>query len=186
MSVDQRRGANHHLSFLTDERVAEGLRLAVENNWGAPRLAEFLGASLGVGTQILEGRTWKHIPRPAGLAEQVASRKSSLTDALVAEGLRLAAQNRWSGAQLSEFLGVSRPVGSEILAGRAWKHVPRPEGLVVRSVAPSLTDDQVYDGLVKAKANGWNAPRLGEYLGVSRLVAHKILTGTGYKHVPRP
>ena len=186
MGLDGRRGGNHHLSSLTDEKVAEGLRLAAANNWGAPRLAEFLNTSVGVGSQLLEGRTWKHVPRPPGLAEQVAARRSSLTDAKVAEGLRLAVEKKWTGAQLGEFLGASATVGGEILGGRAWKHVPRPEGLTPRSVAASLTDEQVYDGLVQAKENGWNAPRLGEYLNVSRGVAHKILTGTGYRHVPRP
>jgi hypothetical protein len=186
MGVDRRRGGNHHLSSLTDEKVAEGLRLAVQNGWGAPRLAEFLGTSMGVGSQILEGRTWKHIPRPLGLAEQVAARRSSLTDAKVYEGLHLAAENGWTGAQLAEYLGVSKAVGGEILGGRAWTHVPRPENLAVRSVAPSLTDEQVYDGLVQAKGNGWGPTQLGNYLGVGKAVAHKILKGTGYKHVPRP
>jgi hypothetical protein len=56
----------------------------------------------------------------------------------------------------------------------------------VRSVAPSHTDEQVYDGLVQAKGNGWGPTQLGNYLGVGKAVAHKILKGTGYKHVPRP
>lgn len=64
--------------------------------------------------------------------------------------------------------------------------MPRPAHLTVRSVAPSLTDEQVYDGLVQAKANGWGATALGEYLGVGKGVAHKILKGTGYKQVSRP
>jgi len=185
-AVDRRVGANHHLSRLTDEKVAEALRLAAEKGWGAPALAEYLGVSLGTGTQILTGKTWTHIPRPSALAEQVAARKFRLDDARVEEALRLAADNGWTGAQLAEHLGVSPAVGGNILGGRAWAHVPRPAHLAVRSVAPSLTDEQVLDGLVQAKANGWGATALGEYLGVGRGVAHKILKGTGYKHVPRP
>lgn len=184
--VDRRVGSNHHLSHLTDEQVAEGLRLAVKQNWGAPALAEHLGVSLGTGTQILTGKTWLHIPRPVALMEQVEARKSHLDDARVEDALRLAAEGRWTGAQLAEHLGVSQSVGSAILAGKAWAHVPRPANLATRSVAPSLTDEQVYDGLVQAKANGWGPTALGEYLGVGRGVAHKILKGTGYKHVLRP
>lgn len=184
--VDRRVGANHHLSRLTDEQVAEGLRLAAKHNWGAPALAEHLGVSLGTGTQILTGKTWTHIPRPAALSEQIEARKSRLDDSRVEEALRLAAEGRWTGAQLAEHLGVSWAVGSAILGGKAWAHVPRPDNLSARSVAPSLTDEQVFDGLMQAKTNGWGPTALGEYLGVGKGVAHKILKGTGYKHVARP
>lgn len=185
-AVDRRVGSNHHLSHLTDEQVAEALRLAAKNNWGAPALAEHLGVSLGTGTQILTGKTWLHVPRPAPLADQVEARKSRLDAAQVEEALRLAAEGRWTGAQIAEHLGVSQSVGSAILGGKAWAHVPRPDNLSARSVAPSLTDEQVYDGLVQAKANGWGPTQLGNYLGVGKGVAHKLLNGTGYKHVPRP
>ena len=185
-AVDRRVGSNHHLSHLTDEQVAEALRLAAKNNWGAPALAEHLGVSLGTGTQILTGKTWLHVPRPAPLADQVEARKSRLDAAQVEEALRLAAEGRWTGAQIAEHLGVSQSVGSAILGGKAWAHVPRPDNLSARSVAPSLTDEQVYDGLVQAKANGWGPTQLGNYLGVGKGVAHKLLKGTGYKHVPRP
>ena len=184
--IDRRVGEHHHLSDLTDKKVAEGLRLVAEKGWGSPTLGKHLGISTATAAQILSGITWKHVPRPAKLQQQMVDRKTSLTDEKVAEGLRLAAENNWTGAQLGEYLGVSRAVGGEILGGRAWTHVPRPEGLTIRSVAASLTDEQVYDGLVQAKANGWGATQLGEYLGVKRGVAHKILSGTGYKHVRRP
>ena len=179
-------GGRHHNAVLTDEEVREGLRVSVENGWGASRMKEYWGVSLATASQILSGVTWKHIERPRALEGQVHARGTKLYDEKVAEGLRLAAENNWTGAQLGEYLGVSRAVGGEILGGRAWTHVPRPEGLTVRSVAASLTDEQVYDGLVQAKANGWGATQLGEYLGVKRGVAHKILSGTGYKHVRRP
>lgn len=61
---DQRSGGAHHLSKLTDEKVSEGLRLAATHGWGAPRLATFLGVSVATGTQILSGKTWKHLARP--------------------------------------------------------------------------------------------------------------------------
>jgi len=180
------RGGRHHNAVLTDEAVREGLALAAKNGWGASRMKDYWGVALSNASQILAGHTWTHIPRPEMLKQQVVARGTKLDDARVEEALRLAADNGWTGAQLAKHLDVSQSVGSAILGGRAWTHIPRPAHLTVRSVAPSLTDEQVYDGLVQAKANGWGATALGEYLGVAKGVAHKILKGTGYKHVSRP
>jgi hypothetical protein len=180
------RGGKHHNAVLTDEAVREGLELSAQNGWGANRMKDYWGVALSTASQILAGHTWTHIPRPEVLKQQVVARGTKLDDARVAEGLRLAAEHGWTGAQLAEHLGVSLAVGGNILGGRAWTHVPRPENLTTRSVAPSLTDEQVFDGLIQAKANGWGPTALGEYLGVDRGVAHKILKGTGYKHVTRP
>jgi len=67
---DQRKGGTNHLSNLTDERVAEALQLAADNGWGAPKFAKHLGISTPTGTQILSGKTWRHTPRPANLAQR--------------------------------------------------------------------------------------------------------------------
>lgn len=67
---DQRIGGSHHLSKLTDERVAEALQLAADNGWGAPKFAKHLGISTPTGTQILSGKTWRHIPRPDNLSQR--------------------------------------------------------------------------------------------------------------------
>jgi hypothetical protein len=95
-----RTGGGHHLSRLTDERVAEGLRSAAENGWGAVRLAEHLGIAIPTGTQILSGKTWKHVPRPLRAPKELPPSfppsgrilpPSSLTfDALVERVLRYA------------------------------------------------------------------------------------------------
>lgn len=66
---DKRKGGKHHLSSLTDERVAEARERAMRENWGAGRLAEYLGVKTATGSQILAGKTWTHLPLPEGYAE---------------------------------------------------------------------------------------------------------------------
>lgn len=49
-----------------------------------------------------------------------------------------------------------------------------------------LNEDIVADGLVQAALNGWGAPALARYLGISTPTATQILSGKTWQHVPRP
>ena len=60
-----RVGGTHHLSHLDDATVVAGLALAAQQGWGAVRLGRHLGVSTPTASQILTGKTWKHLPRPS-------------------------------------------------------------------------------------------------------------------------
>lgn len=69
-----RVGSSHHLSHLDDASVAAGLALAAEQGWGAVRLGRHLGVKTATGSQILAGKTWTHLPLPAGYEKRRAGR----------------------------------------------------------------------------------------------------------------
>jgi hypothetical protein len=82
-AADKRVGGKNHLSSLTDERVSEARQRALRENWGAVRMAEYLGVKVATGSQILSVKTWAHLPLPDGYVEWRASRtvKAQETDA---------------------------------------------------------------------------------------------------------
>jgi len=84
-AADKRVGSKHHLSTLTDERVAEARQRAMRENWGAVRMAEHLGVKVATGSQILSGKTWSHLPLPAGYTEWRAGRALKPTDVVEVE-----------------------------------------------------------------------------------------------------
>ena len=72
--TDKRVGGKHHLSALSDESVTEARLRAMRENWGAGKLAEYLGVKTATGSQILAGKTWTHLPLPAGYEKWRAGR----------------------------------------------------------------------------------------------------------------
>lgn len=121
--------------------------------------------------------------------------RSVLTDALVAEGLRLYLENRWTTAQLSDFWGgIGQGNASDIVNGKKWSHVPRPpelEGSIRRRKGGAhhlshLTDEQVREAFVLAAQNGWGAVKLAAHLNVSVPTGSQMLSGKTWRHIPRP
>ena len=74
---------------------------------------------------MLGGRSWKHIFRPEGFGSG-KEQNARLPDAVVIEGLQQAKSNKWVARELAEYLGIGLSTASAILAGRSYKHLPRP------------------------------------------------------------
>jgi len=121
---EDRRGRAH--SRLDEAAVADGLIQATLNGWGAPALARYLGISTPTATQILSGKTWQHVPRPAGLTKQRAARSARLSDAAIEEGLRVARASGWGAHKLARYLDVSPATATRYLAERALPAPPPP------------------------------------------------------------
>lgn len=121
---EDRRGRAH--SRLDEAAVADGLIQATLNGWGAPALARYLGISTPTATQILSGKTWQHVPRPAGLTKQRAARSARLSTAAIEEGLRVARASGWGAHKLARYLDVSPATASRYLAERALPAPPPP------------------------------------------------------------
>lgn len=119
---EDRRGRAH--SRLDEAAVADGLIQATLNGWGAPALARYLGISTPTATQILAGKTWQHVPRPAALAKQQAARSARLSVAAIEEGLRVARASGWGAHKLARYLNVSPATATRYLAERALPAPP--------------------------------------------------------------
>ena len=140
-------GEKHPRATMTDADVEEGLRLYAEKGWTTQELSDFLPGDIGQGnaSDIVNGKSWAHVPRPPGFEKKRRRRSGSthhlsrLTDETVAEGLRVAAENGWGAVRLAEYLGIAIPTGTQILSGKTWKHVPRArkEAVFSHSVPPS-------------------------------------------------
>jgi hypothetical protein len=66
------RGEQHPRATLTDERVAEGLRLLAANGWTTAELSAFLGGiGQGNASDLVTGRAWAHVERPPALQPRV-------------------------------------------------------------------------------------------------------------------
>ena len=121
---EDRRGRAH--SRLDEASVSDGLIQATLNGWGAPALARYLGISTPTATQILSGKTWQHVPRPAALAKQQAARATRLSVAAIEEGLRVARASGWGAHKLARYLNVSPATATRYLAERALPAPPPP------------------------------------------------------------
>lgn len=121
---EDRRGRAH--SRLDEASVSDGLIQATLNGWGAPALARYLGISTPTATQILSGKTWQHVPRPAALAKQQAARSTRLSVAAIEEGLQVARASGWGAHKLARYLNVSPATATRYLAERALPAPPPP------------------------------------------------------------
>ena len=136
-----RNGEAHHLSRLTDAKVAEGLALYVKHRWSARQFAEHLGITHHTAPQILSGRTWQHVPRPPGLQYPWpnAARMNRLeggnhpmasmnADVMAGVLAQIAKGELDSVPAISAATGLSRSAVFALLGGRSWASLPRPPG----------------------------------------------------------
>lgn len=63
-------GRGKHHSHLSDMLVRDALLLCAEHRWTGVQLAKHLGISQPTASQILNGQTWRHVPRPPGLKDR--------------------------------------------------------------------------------------------------------------------
>lgn len=114
-------GEDHGMSRLTEEQVIDILSLRnqglsyskIANRYG------FLSQSIG---EICRGETWSHIPRPQ-MTFTDAVRK--LTEPRVIEILSRLKHGERQASLAREF-GVDPGTIQSIVAGKSWKHIPRP------------------------------------------------------------
>lgn len=119
--------------------------------------------------------------------------RAAMTDAHVQEGLRRFVAEHWTTEQLGAYLGVGQGNAANIVAGKTWKHIPRPEALLRRAnqrgqeahPRARVTEAAVTEALTLAAVHGWGAPTLARHLGVSMATGTQILSGKTWKHIPR-
>jgi hypothetical protein len=93
-------------------------------------------------------------------------------------------RERMSPKQFAEHIGVGLGHVYEILLGRTWRHIPRPEGFVYpwpeRGHAGhrgSIEQRMVRyaEGVERFESEAWDMKQLAEHLKVSKSSAHRIL-----------
>lgn len=66
-----RPGEQHGRAVLTDAQVAEGLRRYAAEGWTAGQLSDFLnGIGQGNASDIINGRSWSHVPAPSAVTSK--------------------------------------------------------------------------------------------------------------------
>lgn len=128
-----RKGDTHPRAVLTQEKVEEGLRRFVEENWTTARLALFLGTWQGNAADIVSGKSWAHVARPAML-RRPATRRRGLTQQLahldtptIENALNRAAVEGWAPPRLAKELGVSQTSAVQLLEGASWRRTEEAE-----------------------------------------------------------
>lgn len=121
------RGERSGSALLTDAAV-----LAIRQRYVAGERVRDLAQEHGVAdssiSNIITGRTWKHVGGPvdpAPLMQGARYRRSPLTDGMV-EAIRARYTAGETAGALARDYGVSRGTVRDIVTGRTWKHVGGP------------------------------------------------------------
>lgn len=137
------RGDNHPRAVLTQAKVEEGLRRFVDENWTTAQLGLFLGTGQGNASDIVNGKLWAHVNRPAALLNPVNRRSggahhlSHLTDERVRAALEQSSQEGWGASRFAKELGISVSTATQIRSGKTWRHIPRPPGTLPEPLPPA-------------------------------------------------
>ena len=122
-----RKGDSHPRSVLTQEKVEEGLRRFVAENWTTARLALFLGTWQGNASDIVSGKSWAHAARPEML-RRPATRRRGLTKQLahldtltIEHALARATAEGWAAPRLAKELGIALTSAAQLLEGKPWQ-----------------------------------------------------------------
>lgn len=124
-----RPGRGRYHSHLHEGKVSEGLTLTVQNRWTSGQLAEFLGVSQPTASQILNGRTWLHVPRPPELDAIRRKRAPRKGDSSLARYL-------WDQVEAVR-AGTRRYADEDVIVTRD-DLLRTPENVRDREVAPAL------------------------------------------------
>jgi hypothetical protein len=122
----------HRVAYELDgETIPSGLQVLhhCDNGPGGcvRRSHLFLGTPAdNTADMVSKGRQRKGPNPPGVMPHGAAHHATNLTDALVEEMLQLHAQG-WSRGELAEKYGISAPTCGDILRGKSWKHIKRPE-----------------------------------------------------------
>jgi hypothetical protein len=186
--------------------------LFVENtDWMMADLSRFFGLTTNTSTEaILSGRAWTHVPRPPGLeeAKQRIGRTggkhhlSHLNDATVRQALSEYVEGHRSSVWLGGRLGVCQGTADQILKGKTWKHILRPEGFQYpwpdaasmnkrvgeQHGCTSLTNAQVGEVLRQVSVGELKTwQQVAEALGgLKKGAVYSLLKGKSWKHIERP
>ena len=122
-----RKGDSHPRAVLTQEKVGEGLRRFVAENWTTARLALFLETWQGNASDIVSGKSWAHVARPEML-RRPATRRRGLTQQLahldeptIKRALARASDEGWAAPRLAKELGISQTSATQLLEGKSWQ-----------------------------------------------------------------
>lgn len=136
-----RTGDKHHKSTISDDQLKEALRLYTEEKWSGVRFADFLDIPQITAHSILSGRVRMNVGRPEGFQYPwpgAAGRwaksgsdhpKAKLTEEQVAALFdRIVAGDFETVADVAKEVGLSKSPIRNILSGKTWQTVSRPEG----------------------------------------------------------
>ena len=136
-----RTGEAHPRTTVSDADLKAALQLYTDEQWSGVRFAEFLGIKQVTAHSILSGRTRKSLPRPEGFQypwPDAASRwartgsshhSAKLTEEQVVQlFLRIIEGEFETVSDLMKETGLKKSPVFNLLNGKTWKMVPRPEG----------------------------------------------------------
>lgn len=117
------------------------------------------------------------------------SERKGLTAERIEEAFQLYVDNDWSAAQFATFLGINRMYGAQILGGKVWKSVPRPDGLIYpkqERTYVTAEDAEVYVEWLESKiGESITVGQFAETFDLSYHSAYRILV-KGHKMVTVP
>jgi hypothetical protein len=192
---------------MPEDSVQRGIKLFEKGNVSLDDLSVLWDVSRDVARRALVGETWPDLQRDLATIESRLGRAGSkshlskLTEESVAEAFQLYTEHHWSGVKFSAHLGIKQVTGHQILSGKTWKHVLRPEGFSypwpdARTMnaqggsghhATKLTEAQVVKalaGVVSGRLSCMEDAK--EELGLSKSAVSAIMRGKTWVRVSRP
>ena len=178
---------------LTAAEKRQKLEDYVRERMSPQEFARHLDVSTATAYSILNGKTWTTIERPPGFlhpwpdakrnvyrrpiqmdGEQDRAWRASCFDDYVAE--------RMSPKTFAEHVGIGMSHAYEVLAGKAWRDVPRPEGFEypwpeMKSTHRVFAErEEMYRNGVRLWAeNKWSYRQLARYMNVPAYTAWTVV-----------
>ena len=150
--------------------------------------ADLLGLSTIAAGNLLNGKSWQHVPRPTNFQypwPATPSPRRYLNKEKVEEGFHLYILHGWTAEQLAEFLDTrSMHHLKNIFEGFIFKDAVRPKDLVWRTAADAV-DEKIRVGL-ELYVHHKDVNKLADFIGKNLDQTLHILEGKTHRQVPRP
>ncbi|RYE92626.1 MAG: hypothetical protein EOO77_46565, partial [Oxalobacteraceae bacterium] len=159
---------------LTDVQVTEARRLYRDEGWSQYAVAAYFEVSISVASQAVRGSSYKHLTgahrKPIG----------SLTDERAMEIRTFARDNpEWTTNRVSDRFQIRRGVGSNLLLGISYKHLPvYPRADRRRFSAVEVTEMRFL------YADGYSLLDIGGFYHCNPSTVGGIVRGRFYPEVP--
>jgi hypothetical protein len=136
-----RDGETNHKALFSEAQLKAALDKYVENRWSGVRFAEELGVKQVTAHLILQGKNWKHVPRPEGFIypwpdnrtmnarRDDGSSATCLSDEQLTELFSDIVAGKYNNVrEIREKYNMLEGLLYGLLSGKQRKSVPRPEG----------------------------------------------------------
>ncbi len=178
---------------LDDERVKHIKTMLAEEGLGLTAIAKQFGLTTSAIMAIAKNRSWKHLrwPEGKGYVERPRGSAKILTPERVAElKAILVGVTRPTFGELGKQFGIAASGVAAIAAGRAWTHVPWPQGKTYitlgRRPMRRLTLEQATEIKVRLAKGDKTLAEIGEIHGVDGTTVWRIAVGKNWAKAPWP